>query len=91
MAVVARHLDGPSFRCQEVRLQMQKVIQLDLRRVRSARGERRELRMIRIETRDSAGVVGVPIFRYQVSVTLRATGIRSGRESHSTTVLHVAR
>src|SRR5579864_4118511 len=87
MAVVARHLDAPSVRCQEVRLQVKKVIQLDLRRVRSARRERRELRMISIKTRDSAGVVGVPIFRYQMSMTLTATGIRSGRESHSATVL----
>jgi hypothetical protein len=70
---------------------VKKVIQLDLRRDRSARRERRELRMISIKTRDSAGVVGVPIFRYQMSMTLTATGIRSGRESHSATVLHVAR
>jgi hypothetical protein len=70
---------------------VEKVIQLDLRRVRSARRERRELRMISIKIRDRAGVMGVPIFRYQVSVTLRATGIRCGRESHGATVLHVAR
>jgi hypothetical protein len=77
-------------RTDEVRLQVQVVVQPDLAVVDLASNQRREFRMSAVEAGDCRRKMRLSILSLQMRMALRTTSHASGRQAHVTSMLPVA-